>query len=380
MQYNITYRIKDESWQFIISYKDNDGKWKQKSKQGFPLKKSTQKSNKKVSEEKDKKPQIPQEVKEAAIATLEELKKKIGLSIDLNKEHDGITFKQYTKMFIEHEKLYKENNTVRGYDIAINAFEGLHKLELTKITNTDIQRCIDELIKSKKANSTIKIYLARVSIVFDLAINLSKILIESPVKNITLPKDKANTEKKALTKLELDTLLSRISNRKYYIISLIASKCGLRLGEILGLTWEDINEKKCTITVNKQWKYLKTGKYGSGPVKSINSNRVIPISPKVLAELLEYDKETPRNIDKRIFDNKYNDSVIKSLIRIYKAAGFDISIHELRHTFATNLISNGMDFKMAADLLGHDVKETYKTYSHVNSDMREKAAEIINLI
>jgi len=39
MDYNITYRQKDKGWQFIISYKDNNGKWKQRSKQGFKTKK-----------------------------------------------------------------------------------------------------------------------------------------------------------------------------------------------------------------------------------------------------------------------------------------------------------------------------------------------------
>lgn len=60
--------------------------------------------------------------------------------------------------------------------------------------------------------------------------------------------------------------------------------------------------------------------------------------------------------------------------------GFDISVHELRHTYATNLIANGIDFKTAAKFLGHDVKETLGTYSHVNDDMIKIATNIIEKI
>ena len=63
-----------------------------------------------------------------------------------------------------------------------------------------------------------------------------------------------------------------------------------------------------------------------------------------------------------------------------KRQGYNITLHELRHTYATMLISNGVDFKTAALLLGHDVEQTMKTYSHVNEDMLNKASNIIKNI
>ena len=50
------------------------------------------------------------------------------------------------------------------------------------------------------------------------------------------------------------------------------------------------------------------------------------------------------------------------------------------HTYATNLIANGLDFKTAAKLLGHDIEQTMKTYSHVTDDMMNEAKKIINII
>ena len=57
-----------------------------------------------------------------------------------------------------------------------------------------------------------------------------------------------------------------------------------------------------------------------------------------------------------------------------------MSIHELRHTYATALISNGVDFKTVAKLMGHDIEQTMKTYSHVTDDMLNNATKLLSKI
>lgn len=64
--------------------------------------------------------------------------------------------------------------------------------------------------------------------------------------------------------------------------------------------------------------------------------------------------------------------------REYVKLGLDISVHELRHTYATNLIANGVDFKTAAKFLGHSVEMTMAIYSHVTDDMIKRATDIID--
>ena len=68
----------------------------------------------------------------------------------------------------------------------------------------------------------------------------------------------------------------------------------------------------------------------------------------------------------------------KSLSELSKELGYNICLHELRHTYATKLIANGIDFKTAAYLLGHKVEQTMNTYSHVTNDMISNARNIIN--
>ncbi|WP_261774704.1 tyrosine-type recombinase/integrase, partial [Clostridium botulinum] len=90
------------------------------------------------------------------------------------------------------------------------------------------------------------------------------LIIELPTTNIKIPKEKSNTNKKALNKKELYNLLENLKNNKFYIVAFIAANTGMRLGEILGLTWNDVDFKDNTVNVNKQWKILKMGNLASG--------------------------------------------------------------------------------------------------------------------
>jgi integrase len=359
LQYNITTRKKDKGIQYIISYKDASGDWRQKSKQGFT----------KV-----------EDAKSAARAAAKELEKEFELTAALNREHEGKTFRDFSKVYVDHLKLYREGNTIIAYDTAFKHFGDLLGKEMLKIDSADIQGCVDKMVKEGISTSTIKLYLARLNTAFNYAIKPLKMIIANPVQNIDLAKVKAKAEKRALTQTQLNDLLTRITHKKYYMISLIAGKCGLRIGEILGLTWDKIDEKKSLVTVDIQWKHRKDGSYGFGDTKGKNSNRKVPMPPDVLSELEKYKAAYPINLNKRLFNYKNVTSICSDLKAKYIAAGYDIGIHELRHTYGTMLIANGIDFKTVAYLMGHDVKQTLETYSHVTDDMMESAITVINSI
>lgn len=231
--------------------------------------------------------------------------------------------------------------------------------------------------------SNIKLHVSRIKTLFDRATKKPyKVIAKTPLdENIELPDEKEEYKKvKALTKLELENLLSIVKPEKDYIICLIASTCGLRVGEILGLTWNDIDEKNKIMVVNKQWKLLKNGKIGFGSVKRQNSNREVPIPDKTLSELLKYKKDNPTDIYNRIILDKDVYAVSKRINPKLRRYGYDVCLHDLRHTYATTLISNGVDFKTVARLMGHDVEQTIKTYSHVTDDMIKNAANILNSV
>jgi integrase len=242
----------------------------------------------------------------------------------------------------------------------------------------DIQREINKL--NNLSSESISAYLKKIKCLFNFAVNKYEIISKSPVKNIEYTGTKPQ-EKTALTNKELDLLLCNLKTLRTYrpfIASLLASKCGLRIGEFCGLTWKDIDFVNNNIDVNKQWIKDKEGIWGFGKLKSNNSYRVVPMPPIVHKELLKLKESNPLYINMRILNVKNTTAFSSDLIIRYKKFGFNISVHELRHTYATNLISKGIDFKTAAKFLGHDIDQTMKTYSHVNDDMIKNAKNIID--
>ncbi|MBE6066128.1 MAG: site-specific integrase [Clostridium lundense] len=354
MQYSTLIRKKDKGYQYIITYKVGD-KWKTKSKQGFKKK---------------------QDAQTAMDKALIELKKVVKNRIDPSMT--GITFKQFSEMYLEHLSLYRTTNTILSLKTVLNHFKEFNDKEMGKISNVDIQRVIDGLTRKELSPNTIRDYLLKLNTIFKSAMEEYNIITSLPTKNLKINKDKKSTNKRALNKKELENLLDDFKNSKYYLLLLIASTCGLRLGEVLGLTWDNIDEINCILTVDKQWKQVSPTEYNFGTLKSKNSNRQIPIPSKTLNVLKNSKKVV--NIDNRILNFKNTDSVSICINRLLKRKGYDITIHELRHTYATNLISNGIDFKTAAKLLGHTVEQTMRTYSHVTDDMLSRATSIIENI
>lgn len=363
MDYNITYRQKDKGIQVIISYKDDLGKWKQKSKQGFP---NTREGKKKA--------------KYWADESIQELKSSISLDYTLK----NITFKEFGDIYLDYLRLRREPKTVNAYKIAINKFEKLNNIPINKISKLNIQTCVDDMLSNALMKSTIKIYVNKLKTIFNACITNYNIIKINPVSGIDIGIDKIQKEKTALTKNQLDNLLNKLSKLKspkqiYFIAALLAGKCGLRVGEICGLKWSDIDFKNSTVKIDRQLKKSEDKKWYLGSLKSKNSYRTIPIPAIVKKELLEYKSNNPINFEGLIL-NRNVDSIANNISKLFTTLGYDISIHELRHTYATLLIANGIDFKTTAKLLGHDVKETLKTYSHVNDDMLERASQVIESI
>lgn len=359
MEYNITYRQKDGGWQYIISYKDQNGKWRQKGRQGFRTRGLA---------------------KLAADERLEELKEQFG--IKLIEGHDKITLEQFKKMFLKDKSLYVEKNTLTSYETAFRRFAESDNLTMADIGTAHIQDFVNALTKDGLDAGTIKAYIGKLNVLFKAAVKPYRIIKENPITDdIMFPKEKSTKkEVRALTRDKLNELLAKMRPEKDYVICLIASHCGLRIGEIIGLCLHDIDLKTLTLDVNKQWKRLKNGKWGFGTVKSPNSNRTVPIPAAIVKPLTKYLSSGIVSIDKRIFPEKSPVNVGSRLGIKFKRLGFDNSVHDLRHTYATTLIANGVDFKTVAELMGDTVKTVIETYSHFTEDMANAVAKKVNQI
>lgn len=357
LSYNVSYRDKDKSIQCIISYKDSDGKWKQKSKQGF----KTQKGS-----------------KEWQSDTIKELEKIIKTPA----EYRGMTFGEFKKIFVNDRKR-QAANTVAIYEHAFMKFKNLNELPISEIGYINIKPCVDKMIDEKLTNLTIKTYLSNMRTFINHGIDKYQILESNPfnLKDYELPKERKVKKINALNEKELSDLLSKLTKCDY-IISLIASKCGLRIGEIIGLKDTSFDFDKNEIKIDEQWKLIDKDKriYGLGTLKSNNSYRTVPIPARYSPEIKEYIKGCVIGIDRRVFPEKKTASVGARLWRKYRKHGHEISVHDLRHTYATTLLLKGFDYKTVSELMGDTVQTIINTYSHFIDDMMESAKRRIDKI
>lgn len=258
------------------------------------------------------------------------------------------------------------------------------------ITTNEIQKMYARLKKSGRVNKhpkyghtlsdnmIIKIH-STLHRAMEMAIE-KKLIAKNPTDGTTVPKKKKK-DLQVLNNSELDKLMNAIEKDKewgdFFYLELTT---GLRRGEICGLKWENYDEKenKLYIKVNI---YRENGELKEGKPKTDEGERYI-ILPKATADILKRRKK----ISKWIFPNLLNPNLPIAPEAAYrKAKRFlknlnlpNITFHDLRHTFATHAIANGVDAKTLSTILGHtNPSFTLDTYTHVTTDMQQRASDII---
>ena len=222
--------------------------------------------------------------------------------------------------------------------------------------------------------------------------SIKKGINEDKIKHIELtfnyPKDNKENKIYVLTKREQNKItnyvLENINSRNIGI--LISLYSGIRIGELCALKWEDVDFKKNNLTINKtiQRVYIKDKNKNISKViittpKTKNANREIPINKDFL-EILKKVKSDKKHyiltgnekyIEPRTY-RKYFNKVLNEL----KIKHFNF--HSLRHTFATNCISLGVDYKTVSELLGHaNVNITLNLYVHPRYSQKKKCIDLV---
>ena len=167
--------------------------------------------------------------------------------------------------------------------------------------------------------------------------------------------------KKVLTTNEVETLLkaAKYANHRFYTIWCFAVKTGLRSGEMYALLWSDIDFERGLISVTKQW----TKKDGTTPTKS-RENRVVPISNDLSCFLMELKKSHPdqEHVLPRLIEWTHGDQA-KVLKEFCKGIGITcVKFHDLRATFITNMLSQGVPLVKVMSIVGHKKMETTDIY------------------
>ena len=154
---------------------------------------------------------------------------------------------------------------------------------------------------------------------------------------------------------------------------------GLRRGELLGLKWEDIDFEHGNLRVKRQIARIN-GEVVEAPLKTKNAYRTLPLADDTIQVLNQQKKKTGSS--PWVFPSPTGgpispDSVLHMLHRVLDRAGLpEIRFHDLRHTFATLALQNGVDVKTVSGMLGHfSAGFTLDTYAHVTTAAQKTAAE-----
>ncbi|KQL33339.1 site-specific integrase [Psychrobacillus sp. FJAT-21963] len=308
------------------------------------------------------------------------------------------TYQEIYELWIkQYEKTVEESTFIKTISIFKNHIlpaMGAYKIE--KIHVDICQKHLDEWASKLKKFRMVKAYAAKV---LNFAIKRGYIQT-NPFAYVDLP---TNISKKFggadedepenfYTREQLREFLScleRENNHKAYVLFRLLAFSGMRRGEALALTWNDLDFTKNELRINKA---LSLGKDNRLYVKSTKTGvaRTISMDPKTMAVLKEWKKKQKQeylklgfNISKPnglVFSNEKNEFLQPTKLRkwiIQVQTKYKLSIittHGLRHTHCSLLFEAKVSLKEVQDRLGHsDIKTTMNIYAHVTKKAKEEA-------
>ena len=149
------------------------------------------------------------------------------------------------------------------------------------------------------------------------------------------------------------------------------------------MKWADIDFNQGVLHIRRQIARIN-GEVVEAPLKTENSYRTLPIGADAVGILLEQKEKTHSEyvFPSSTGDPISPDSVLHMLHRVLDRAGLpEIRFHDLRHTFATIALQNGVDVKTVSGMLGHfSAGFTLDTYAHVTTAAQKKAAETMGAV
>jgi integrase/recombinase XerD len=257
-------------------------------------------------------------------------------------------FKQYLR-----SKRYSES-TIATYSDALKSFLVFFREKPTaEITNEDIIIYNNEHILKNNFSPSYQNQIVNSIKLFFKIIHDSKI----DINKIHRPK-RAKVLPNVLSKEEVKLILNAHSNLKHKMMLSMIYSCGLRRSELLNLKPADIDSKR-NIVLLKNAKGKK--------------DRIAPLSPKILEMLREYYigyKPKTWLFEGQISGEQYSEKSLQSILKqALQKVGIKkpVTLHWLRHSYATHLLESGTDLRYIQELLGHSSSKTTEIYTHVST-------------
>jgi integrase/recombinase XerD len=245
-------------------------------------------------------------------------------------------------------------STIKTYSEALKSFLIFFREKpIGEITNEDVIVYNNEYILKNKLSSSYQNQIVNAIKLFFQTIRDTKMIVDKihrPKRSKVLPN--------VLSKEEIKLILNAQSNIKHKMMLSLIYSCGLRRSELINLKPQDIDSKR-NIVLLKNAKGKK--------------DRITPLSPIILEMLRNYyNGYKPKTwlFEGQIVGEQYSEQSLQSVLKqaLQKAGNTKpVTLHWLRHSYATHLLESGTDLRYIQELLGHSSSKTTEIYTHVST-------------
>lgn len=292
------------------------------------------------------------------------------MTTKIKKEVKPSTYANYSRLLVNH------------------VFPALGTIQIGKLTKDNVQMFIDMLSFKGLSVGTIHLIYTVLNCQLKLAVE-EGCLLKNPAENVSLPK-KTKRRVHALTiqqQKEMEKLFMESATGVPIILALYT---GMRIGEICGLKWTDVDFAERIIYVRRTIVRIpdenshthRTQLIEERP-KTEESNRMIPMAAKLYDYLYQLSSTSRsayvvnyhgRCVEPRTVNYRYKKVLVGTGLE-------DYHFHALRHTFATRCVENGVDIASVSRLLGHSsIKMTLDTYTDSMMEKRREAVQKLDYL
>ena len=267
---------------------------------------------------------------------------------------------QYWEMWGQHKRMKGLSHMIAIWK------QSLGNVSLKELNQRKVEKFLNEGMEADKRNwtsATRNRHLAMLKAMFNKGMEWG-VAIENPVAGIKRLRENGSRTR-FLDSEEIRRLLDAATD-EFHPILMTAIHTGMRRGEILNLRWSDVDFKNRIVTVQES----KSGR-----------KRMIPIDDSLYETL----RVLPSRFQKGyVFPSPVNPGKPRfDLVRQWRNVTGKIQLenvrfHDLRHTFASHLVMNGVDIKTVQELLGHSSLTMTMRYSHLAPDHRLRAVKTLD--
>lgn len=272
-------------------------------------------------------------------------------------------------------------NTARAYLAALRQLHAVYDVPLDAVRTIQLQAIANALL-GRLAVRTVQGIVGVWRSMFRAGI-ANRLLVYNPAEGIVLPKAPPPVPARHLTQHDVERLLPAIVGHRFEAAFALLIGCGLRIGEVLGLHWRDVDLARRRAWIQYQW----TNERLRATPKAHNPHHV-PLPPFVVAALIRHRDRQPSGcvfVMQSPWPSKSGDvrpwsrdRVAIDLKRLLAELGLEVATpHSSRHGLATALLNAGIPAADVAQLTGHRSTQTLlRTYSHESGDEERRARAI----